>query len=177
MKSLFLVAILLSSQVDAHSHAPINSTLESAAGWSSLVWNGAELGFHAAELFGFKPALKPPCTHSSCNGHPHVGGGSKIAQAYHIVELTTHGLNLFDTTAKMFDSVSETIEEYCPPAFISASAFAFNTAVIAYRIFDAKKLLEVARSEPTNLAAYGFTLWGLIDAVGHAASIYMAAKN
>lgn len=182
MKKLLLTLALVSSQVYAHGHhhpVHVNGTIDSVAGWSSLLWNGLELSFHGAELAGFKPTIKPPCSGCPKRASHALKAilPSKFEKAYHIIELSTHGLNLFDTSAKMSDTVSDTIEEYISPIVLSSTTLAANLGVIAYRLYDSRQLLKVVRSElaeSTRLQAVAFILWGLIDACGHISSVYMA---
>lgn len=171
MKILFLTSLLLVSPAFSHMHGYAGQ----GAGLVAFAWNFAEITAHGLELAGYKPIYKSTC--GCCTPPPqgarHSHGTSKIERAYHIIELATHGINMFDVTAKMSDSVSESIEEYISPVLISASAFSFNAAVIFYRLFDAKKQFTLGRTNSRQLA-YGFGLWGLIDAAMHMSSIYIS---
>lgn len=168
MKQTIIICLLLGFKLDAHSHRHLNGTAQSAAGFSALVWNGIELAMHSAELMG----LKPVCAHGCSHGH-----GSSLEKAYNVIELATHGLNLFETSAQFWDSFAEGVENYVPATVSSSSALLFNLGVVGYRILDSKKQFETIRSNPSRIRSYIFQTWSIVDMIGHLSSIYIAATG
>lgn len=173
MKTWFLALLLLAAPAFSHN---MHGHAGQGAGALTLLWNLAEIGAHVLEFAGYKQSFyKSTCCGCSALT-PHSHGASRIEQAYHVIELVTHGVNMFDVTAKMSESVSESIEEYVSPVLISGSAIVFNAGVIIYRIFDAKKQFALAQSNSKPLG-YAFVLWSLFDAAMHTGSIYIAVSD